>query len=70
MSATSSTTPAPEGLVAQSDALASGALTASALVDTLLERIARTQGTLNAFRVVLADEARAEAERVQQAGGR
>ncbi len=61
MSATSSTTPAPEGLVAQSDALASGALTASALVDTVLERIAGTQGTLNAFRVVLADEARAEA---------
>lgn len=55
------TAPVPEGLVAQSDALASGALSSAALVDATLERIAQTQESLNAFRVVLADEARAEA---------
>ena len=37
MSSTSSTTPTPDGLVAQSEALAAGDLTASALVDATLE---------------------------------
>jgi len=61
MSVTSSTTPVPEGLLAQSEALAGGALTAAALLEATLERIAQTQGTLNAFRLVLTDKARADA---------
>ena len=55
------------GVLGQAELLRSGRLTAPALVDLLLERIARTQPTVNAFRVVRADEARAEAAEAQRA---
>lgn len=63
MSATpTSTTIRPLGLREQVELLASGESTARQLVDATLERIAAAQPELNAFRVVLADEARAAAD--------
>ncbi|MDN3026954.1 amidase [Streptomyces sp. S.PB5] len=50
------------GLAESARALADGEVTSRALVERALERIASTQGTLNAFRVVRAEAALAEAE--------
>jgi amidase len=49
------------GVAGQAALLADGTLTSADLVELLLERITRLQPTLNAFRAVLADEARREA---------
>ena len=49
------------GVAGQAALLADGTLTSVDLVDLLLQRINRLQPTLNAFRAVLADEARREA---------
>jgi amidase len=54
------------GAAEQARALAAGATTAPALLELHLERIARLDPTLRAFRVVLADEARAEAAAAQE----
>ncbi|WP_320671294.1 amidase [Patulibacter defluvii] len=74
MSTTTTTAaPATAGLAAQAAALAAGQTSSRALVDTALARIAETQPTLNAFRAVLADSARAaadEADRRLAAGER
>jgi amidase len=59
------------GVVGQADLLRDGALTSVELVDLLLDRIARFEPHLNAFRIVFADEARAEAaaaDAARQAG--
>jgi amidase len=55
------------GVLGQAELLRTGRLTAPALVDLLLDRIARTQHSVNAFRVVRSDEARAEAAEAQRA---
>lgn len=73
MSTTTSTTTRPLGLREQVELLATGESTSRQLVDAALERIAAAQPELNAFRVVLADEARAaadEADRRLEAGER
>jgi amidase len=58
------------GVAGQAALLAEGSLTSVDLVELLLERIARLQPTLNAFRAVLADEARREARVAdEQRGG-
>ncbi|GGV20692.1 amidase [Streptomyces filipinensis] len=49
-------------LVESRRALAEGAVTSRALVERALERIEATQGTLNAFRIVRAEAALAEAD--------
>ena len=49
---------------AQADLVATGAVSARMLIDETLRRIEQVDGTLNAFRVVLADHARAEADRI------
>jgi amidase len=54
------------GAVEQAQLLADGAFTAPALVETYLERIARLDPVLRAYRVVLADSARAEAVAAQR----
>ena len=67
------TTPADEAEVAfagvqgQARLLADGVLTSADLIDLLLRRIDRLQPRLNAFRVVLADEARAAARAADEA---
>jgi len=53
---------ASTGLAGQAELLAKGSVSAAELVDLSLRRIAATQSTLNAFRVVCEEEARAEAE--------
>ena len=53
------------GAAQQARLLAAGATTAPALVDLYLERIARLDPTLGAYRVVLAESARAEAAAAQ-----
>ena len=50
------------GLLETAELLASGATTSAALVESALLRIAATQPTLNAFKVVRADAALREAE--------
>ena len=55
------------GVLGQRELLRTGALTATELVDLSLARIARLDGRLNAFRVVLADAARAEAAQADTA---
>ncbi len=50
------------GIHRQAEALRAGAVTSRDLVATYLERIDRFDGRLNAFRVVLGERARAEAE--------
>ncbi|WP_433858914.1 amidase [Streptomyces kronopolitis] len=50
-----------EGLAEQARALAEGRVTSTALVRRALERIAATQGTVNAFRRVRGEAAQAEA---------
>jgi amidase len=52
-------------LAAQADALRAGEVSAPELLDATLERIARLDPKVNAFRVVLADKARAEADKAQ-----
>lgn len=49
------------GVVGQADLLRSGELTSVELVDLLLARIERLDGRVNAFRTVLAEQARTEA---------
>jgi amidase len=49
------------GVQGQAEAVATGAVTAADLTDAVLARIAAVDPQLNAFTVVLADEARAEA---------
>lgn len=73
MSTTTSTTTRPLGLREQVELLATGEATSRQLVDATLERIAAAQPRLAAFRVVLADDARAaadEADRRLAAGER
>lgn len=53
------------GAAEQARLLAAGSLTAPALLDLYLDRIARLDPTLRAYRVVLADSARAEAAAAQ-----
>ncbi|HET6816167.1 MAG TPA: amidase family protein [Mycobacteriales bacterium] len=55
------------GVAGQSGLLAAGELTSAQLVDILLRRIERLQPRLNAFRVVLAREARAAAAQADEA---
>jgi amidase len=54
---------APDGLAAAAHALADGALASRRLVDAALDRIAALNPTLNCFRIVRAEQARAEADR-------
>jgi amidase len=49
------------GVVGQAELLRDGALTSLELVNLLLDRVARFEPRLNAFRLVLADQARADA---------
>ncbi len=51
------------GLSRQAELLATGEASSVELVNLCLERIEATQGTLNAFRIVRAEAAVAEAER-------
>ncbi|HEX8104217.1 MAG TPA: amidase [Solirubrobacteraceae bacterium] len=55
------------GLVRQADLIAAGEISSRELVDLYLERIARIDPKINAFRVVFAERARTEAD---QADGR
>ena len=55
------------GVAGQAARLADGRLTSAELVDLLLRRIERLDPQLNAFRVVLADEARAAASAADEA---
>jgi amidase len=57
----SSTAPQPPDLATLADDLAAGRRTSVELVERALARIEETQPTLNAFRLVRGDEARAEA---------
>ena len=52
----------PKGLGQQVKALADGEVTSRALVEQALHRIDATQATLNAFRLVRAEAALAEAD--------
>src|SRR5436190_5576319 len=51
------------GLAGQADLVRAGAVSPRGLVELCLERIGRLDGALNAFRVVVAERALAEAER-------
>jgi amidase len=64
---TSATDPVFAGLARQAELIAAGDLSSRELTEACLERIARLDPTLNAFRVVLAERALAEAA---QADGR
>ena len=55
------TSPALEGLTEQAKLLRDGSVSSTELLDRALERIAAAQPTLNAFRVVREERARAEA---------
>jgi amidase len=59
------------GLARQADLIAAGDVSSAELVDACLERIERLDPTLNAFRVVLAERARTEADQAdaRQRGG-
>jgi amidase len=57
------------GVAGLADLLRDGAVSAVDVVDTFLARIHRLDGRLRAFRVVLADEARAEAAAADEARG-
>ncbi|MGE0851508.1 MAG: amidase [Hyphomicrobiaceae bacterium] len=52
----------PEGVVSLAEALAAGQITARAVVEHYFERIAAENGRINAYVLVLADQARAEAD--------
>jgi amidase len=54
------------GAAEQARMLAAGAITAPSLLELYLDRIARLDPELNAYRIVLADTARAEAEAAQR----
>src|SRR3954471_5909746 len=58
------------GPIRHAELVAAGDVTPRALVDACLERIERLEPQLNAFRVVLADEARAEADALGAPDGR
>src|SRR5436305_12698427 len=58
------------GPARQAELVAGGDVTPRALVDACLERIERLDPQLNAFRVVLADQARADADALGQPDGR
>ena len=63
----------PDTLLGQAAALAEGEVTATGLDDAAIERIGKTQGTLNAFRTVISERAlreAAEADRRLAAGDR
>lgn len=55
------------GVLGQAELLRSGQVTSVQLVDLLLARIGRLDGRINAFRMVLADSARAEAAAADRA---
>ena len=55
------------GVVGQAELLREGALSSAELVDLLLDRIARFEPRLNAFRLLLPDEARASAAAADEA---
>jgi amidase len=55
------------GPARQAELVAAGDVSPRALVDACLERIERLDPRINAFRVVLADQARAEADRLEGA---
>jgi amidase len=59
---TTATDPAFAGLARQAELVASGALSARELTETCLERIARLDPVLNAFRVTFPEKALAEAD--------
>jgi amidase len=58
------------GPARQAELIASGEVTPRQLVDACLERIERLDGQVNAFRIVLADEARAAADALGEPDGR
>src|SRR4051794_31604947 len=58
------------GPIRQAELVAAGGVTPRALVDACLERIERLDPQLNAFRVVLAEQARAEADALGAPDGR
>lgn len=57
------------GIERQAQSIATGDIGARQLLEVYLERIGRLDGQLNAFRVVLADQARAEADRADERRG-
>src|SRR6201993_3144138 len=57
------------GIARQAELIAAGEVSARELVDLYLERIARLDGRLNAFRVVFAERARMEAEQADARRG-
>jgi len=57
------------GIAAQAELIAAGEVSPRELVDLYLERIARLDGPLNAFRVVFAERARMEADQAQARRG-
>jgi len=57
------------GIARQAELIAAGELSAVELLDLYLERIARLDGRLNAFRVVFAERARLEAEQADARRG-
>jgi amidase len=57
------------GIAAQAELIAAGEVSSRELVDLYLERIDRLDGALNAFRVVLADRARLEADQADARRG-
>src|SRR5258705_4200325 len=57
------------GIARQAQLIASGEVSSRELVDVCLERIARLEGSLNAFRVVFAERARMEADQADARRG-
>jgi amidase len=57
------------GIARQAELIAEGEVSSPELVELYLERIARLDGRLNAFRVVLSERARLEAEQAQARRG-
>src|SRR5947209_12195804 len=57
------------GIARQAQLIASGEVSSRELVDVLLERIARLEGSLNAFRVVFAERVRMEADQADARRG-
>lgn len=69
-SGTTGSGPAHAGLAAQAELIATGRLSPRELVESCLDRIERLDPGLNAFRVVLAEQALAEADRAAERRGR
>lgn len=57
------------GVARQAELIRAGEVSPTELLDVCLERIDRIDGDLNSFRVVMADEARAEAEQAEERRG-